>query len=94
MKNFALEKLDRRSEARIRSIVALSRRRDRLLEASVLDLDALAALAADYEAATNMPCAAAELRRRLEWYQIALVSSSLPSGAGRDRPVDKSMCLP
>jgi hypothetical protein len=29
-------------------------------------------LAADYEAA-NMPCAAAELRRRLEWYSSKIV---------------------
>jgi hypothetical protein len=69
MKNFALEKLDHPSEARIRAIVALSRRRDRLLEEPGLDLDALAALAADYESA-NMPCSAAELRKRLEWYRL------------------------
>jgi Trk K+ transport system NAD-binding subunit len=68
MKTSDPEKLDRRTEARVRVIVDLSRRRDRLLEAPALDLDALAALTADYESA-NMPCAAAELRRRLEWYR-------------------------
>ena len=34
----------------------------------MLDLEALSVLAADYEAA-NMPCASAELRRRLEYYR-------------------------
>jgi hypothetical protein len=46
----------------------LSRRRDRILEAPRQDLEALAVLAADYGAA-HMPCAAADLRRRLTWYQ-------------------------
>jgi hypothetical protein len=55
-------------EERIRKIVDLSRRRDRILEAPEMDLEALQALAADYEAA-HMPCAAEELRRRVEWYR-------------------------
>jgi hypothetical protein len=49
-------------------IVELSRRRDRILEATMLDLEALAILAGDYEAA-NMPCAATELQELLENYQ-------------------------
>ena len=69
MKNFSdSAKLDCRTEERIRRIVDLSRRRDRILEAPTLDLGALAALAADYEAA-NMPCAAADLRKRVEYYR-------------------------
>jgi hypothetical protein len=57
-----------RLEQRICLIADLARRRDRLLAAPSLDLSALAALLADYEAA-DMPCAAAELRRRLDWYR-------------------------
>ena len=69
MKNFSdSAKLDCRTEERIRRIVDLSRRRDRILEAPALDLEALAVLAADYKAA-NLPCAAADLRRRLEYYR-------------------------
>jgi len=69
MKNFYNPaKLDCRTEERVRRIVDLSRWRDRILEAPMLDLDRLAILAADYETA-NMPCAAADLRRRLEWYR-------------------------
>jgi hypothetical protein len=50
MKNFYdPTKLDCRTEERVRRIVDLSRRRDRILEASMLDLEALAVLAADYE---------------------------------------------
>jgi hypothetical protein len=49
-------------------IVDLNRRRDLILEAPRLDLEALAVLAADYEAA-NMPCVAGDLRRRLFYYQ-------------------------
>jgi hypothetical protein len=55
-------------EDRVRRIVDLSRRGDRSLEAPMLDLEALAVLAADYQAA-HMPCAAADLPRRLEWYK-------------------------
>jgi len=55
--------------AYIQLIVDLARRRNRILEAPALDLSALAALLADYEAA-GMPCAAADLRRRLEWYRL------------------------
>ncbi len=64
------EKLDRRTERRVRAIVELSRRRDWILEAPTLDQAALAVLVEDY-AAANMPCAAAELRRRLEWYRLS-----------------------
>jgi hypothetical protein len=63
-----LTRPDRRMEQRILLIVELGRRRDRLLETPNLDLDALAVLAADYEAA-GLPHAAADLRRRLEWYR-------------------------
>ena len=42
-----------------------------LSRAAKLDLQALVELAADYEAA-NMPSAAADLRRRLEWYRVSL----------------------
>ena len=59
---------DERLEQRICLIAELGRRRDRILEAPEMDLEALAALAADY-AAADMPCAAAALRRRLEWYK-------------------------
>ena len=45
-----------------------SPRRYRILESTELDLEALAVLAADYEAA-GMLCAAAGLRRRLEHYR-------------------------
>lgn len=58
----------RREEERIQKIVGLSRRRDRILNVPELDLEALRVLAEDYEAA-DMPCAAADLRRRLKWYQ-------------------------
>ena len=71
MKNFySSTKLDRRTEERVRMIVDLSRRRDCILEASQMDIQALAALAADYEAA-NMPNAAVDLRRRLVHYREA-----------------------
>ena len=68
MKNFYAAKLDRRTEERVQKIVNLSRRRDRILEAPEMDLEALGVLAADYEAA-NLPSAAADLWRRLEHYQ-------------------------
>jgi hypothetical protein len=69
MKSFQTMNTNRRKEEeRIQRIVDLSRRRDCILLTAELDLVALSALAADYEAA-NMPCAAAELRRRLEWYR-------------------------
>jgi hypothetical protein len=58
---------DLEMEERIRWIANLSRRRDRILEAPRMDLEALAVLASDYEAA-HMPNAAADLGRRLEWY--------------------------
>jgi hypothetical protein len=58
-------KLDCRTEERVRRIVDLNRQGDRILEAPRLDLEALAVLAADYEAA-NMPSMAAEMRMWLE----------------------------
>jgi len=36
-----------------------------------MDLEALDILAADYEAA-NLPSAAADLRRRLDWYRVSM----------------------
>jgi hypothetical protein len=69
MKNFYdPAKLDCRTEERVRRIVDLSRRRDHILEAPMLNLEGLAILAADYEAA-NMIRMAADLRRRLEHYR-------------------------
>ena len=61
-------KIDPRVETRICLIADLGRRRDRLLESPQLDLDALARLLADYEAA-HLPAAAADLRRRLAHYR-------------------------
>jgi hypothetical protein len=58
----------RRMHRRMALIVALGRRRDRLLASPALDLQALADLVADYEAA-GLPAAASDLRRRLEWYR-------------------------
>ena len=58
----------RKEEEQIRKIVGLSRRRDQILNVPELDLEALRVLVEDYEEA-NMACAAAELRRRLDWYQ-------------------------
>ena len=65
-------KPDRRTEQRIRLIVDLARRRDHILESPELDLQALAVLLADYEAA-GLPSAAADLRRRLEAYRAKLL---------------------
>ncbi len=62
-----VKKVDR-TEERIMLIVELGRRRDVILESPELDLEALRLLAVDYEAA-GMVCAAADLRRRLEWYR-------------------------
>jgi hypothetical protein len=59
---------DARLEQRILLIADLGRRRDRLLESPRLDLPALEALLRDYEAA-DLPCAAEDLRRRVEWYR-------------------------
>jgi hypothetical protein len=55
-------------QERMRVIMELGRQRDRILESPRLDLEALARLVEDYEKA-EMPCAAADLRRRLEWYR-------------------------
>ena len=60
-------KKDAELEERIRVLVELGRRRDRILESPELDLEALAGLVEDYEKA-EMACAAGALRRRLEWY--------------------------
>ena len=65
---FARGEKARRLQERILLIVDLSRRRDHILEAPELDLEALANLATDYEAA-DMPSAAADLRRRLDYYR-------------------------
>ena len=68
---FRLRKLTRpdpRLEQRILLIADLGRRRDRILESPQLNLAALEALAADYESA-GLVCAAADLKRRLEWYR-------------------------
>jgi hypothetical protein len=65
---FARSVKERELEKRIQFIVDLSRRRDAILLTAKLDLQALAELAADYEAA-NMPSAAADLRRRLDHYR-------------------------
>ena len=58
-------------EQRIQRIADLARRRDRLLEAPALDLPALRRLLAEYEAA-GLVCAAADLRKRIEWYGVTL----------------------
>jgi hypothetical protein len=55
-------------EARILLIADLGIRRDRLLESPVLDLEALRRLAQDYESA-GLECAAADIRRRVKWYE-------------------------
>jgi hypothetical protein len=68
MKNFEPAKFNSRLEERIATIVVLGRRRDQILLSPVVDLNALEQLVADYEAA-RMPCAAAEMRRRLEYYR-------------------------
>jgi hypothetical protein len=74
MKNFySPTGLDWKTMERIRRIVELSRRRDCILDAPEMDLEALQVLTADYEAA-NMPSAAADLRRRLEYYQEKEIS--------------------
>ena len=61
-------KQDRQLDARLRLIADLGCRRTQILASPRLDLAALAQLLADYEAA-DLPCAAADLRRRLEWYR-------------------------
>ena len=61
-------KVDPGLQERIRIIVKLGRWRDRILESPELDLEALAQLVEDYEE-VEMACAAAALRRRLEWYR-------------------------
>jgi hypothetical protein len=61
-------KVDERMRQRIRKIEILGHRRDRILESPELDLEALSRLVEDYEEA-EMTCAAAALRRRLEWYR-------------------------
>jgi copper homeostasis protein CutC len=61
-------KKNREIEQRIQRIVDLSRRREQILGVAEVDLEALAILAADYEAA-HLHRIAVELRRRLEYYQ-------------------------
>jgi hypothetical protein len=61
-------KKNREIEQRIQRIVDLSRRRDQILGVAEVDLDALAILAADYEAA-HLHRIAVELRIKLNWYQ-------------------------
>ena len=61
-------KKNRRVEARLRLIVDLGCRRDRILESPELEIEGLADLVEDYEAA-DLACAATDLRRRLEWYR-------------------------
>ena len=68
MKSIESAKYDHRLEERMKLVVVLGRRRDHILEAPMLDLEGLAVLAADYEAA-NMPSMAADMRRRLEHYR-------------------------
>jgi hypothetical protein len=63
-----LTRPDHRLEQRILLIADLGRRRDCLLESPELDLAALEALLADYEAA-GLVCAAADLRRRVVHYR-------------------------
>ena len=70
-----LTRPDPRLEQRILLIADLGCRRDRLLESPELDLAALEALAADYQAA-GLLCASADLRRRLEWYRRAFTHSN------------------
>jgi hypothetical protein len=67
-KFFDPTKLDCRTEELVRRTVELSRRRDQILLSPLLDLKALEELVADYETA-DMPCAAADLRKRLEYYR-------------------------
>ena len=70
MNSMARARIQRRKEEeQIQKIVGLSRRRDQILNVPELNLEALRVLAEDYEAA-NMPCAAADLRRRLKWYLL------------------------
>ena len=66
----------------------MSRRRDRILEEPEMDLEALAILAADYEAA-NMPSATADLRRRMEWYQKNDTDGMIISGIARIPRINK-----
>jgi hypothetical protein len=68
MKSRRWTRVSPRMKERMRVIVELGRRRDRILEAPVLELEALEELVGDYEKA-EMTCAAAALRRRLEWYR-------------------------
>ena len=69
MNSMAKARIERRKEQeRIQKIVGLGRRRDQILNVPELDLEALRILTEDYEAA-DMTCAAADLRRRLNWYR-------------------------
>jgi hypothetical protein len=68
MRDFEPARFNSRLEERMAIIVVLGRRRDQILLSPFLDLKALEELVADYEAA-EMPCAAADLQRRLAWYR-------------------------
>jgi hypothetical protein len=76
-------KKNREIEQRIQRIVDLSRRRDQILGVAEVDLDALAILTADYEA-THMHCIAAELRRKLNWYQGRSGKKGSKEGWGKE----------
>jgi len=78
MNFYASSEKERKLEKRIQRIVDLNCRRDQILEAPMLDLEGLAVLATDYEA-SNMPCAAADLRRRLIWHQGRSVKKKVES---------------
>jgi hypothetical protein len=92
MKNFEPGKLDRRLEERMELIVVLGRRRDQILFSPVVDLKALEQLVRDYEAA-RMPCAAAELRKRLEWYRTSFIKASNEKSCslGKTHPKTKQL---
>jgi hypothetical protein len=77
-------KLDCRKEERVRSIVDLSRRRDRILEAPMLDLLGLEVPIDDYEAA-NMTYSAAGLERFLFNYAPFLASDTCAERRSRCR---------
>jgi hypothetical protein len=68
MNFYASSQKEQELAKRIQRIVDLNCRRDQILLSSILDLMALEKLAGDYEAA-DMPCAATNLRKKLEWYK-------------------------
>jgi hypothetical protein len=76
MKNFEPAKFNSKLEERMAKIVVLGRRRDQILLSPVVDLLALEQLVRDYEAA-KMPCAAVELKKKLEHYRNGLLHVAL-----------------